>query len=537
MNVGPRVLCLSGTGSTKGDTPAEIVHCTTATILLKKLLCFSKQWKADGDSSETEINFPVVVLIDTKWAPTGHGLEALDVMNLVKLLKFRFYALNLLVKVMDLTGVDWSMIGEDRDVKRVRENTHWRLLRIKSWIGLLPKSNAPFINTMPNYLNNVRLMTSPALIPEDVEMFTELLVEAVEYEELLEIPHEDAYYVDKINRWDFNAYEFSSDELVRIGAIILSSTKYEGAITGDVLLSFLFFVRDNYHVGNPFHNFRHAIDVLQATNFYLSQIDNENYNIRPIDSYSLLLASLGHDIGHPGITNVFLINYSTPLAVYYENISVLEQFHHFQFEQIRRPYFSYAKNGDGDRITDLIHASILATDMARHDSFVEKIPSLDKQSASFELLACLLIKSADISNVCRPLSASCKWGLSLGEEFKQVAKLEYSIKKCHSANDDNWDCTPCECGAQSKEGCNGKSPLDSDESLNGLGSSIGRFPIREIEVEQSVELVPGLRGSQLFFIDRFATNFFVKIGQAIEELDFLNHQLKSNARYWKGETR
>lgn len=534
MNKNCKVLCLSKTGSPRNERLKGATHYRSVLALLKELLTIPKRFKIDNDSTEMEINFPIITLIDSSWTPTGKGIDSLDIIELEKLLKFRFYSLNLIIRVIDLSNETVDKIL-NKDINLVSYNVSSRLLRIKSWIGLLPQANSNCINSMTNYLANVRLNSTPPISNDDISKFTKLLIECIDYDELLDLQFDNNHYLSKIQKWDFNAYEFSPDELIKIGSIILSGTKYVNSIKENVLLSFLFFVRDNYHVGNPFHNFRHAIDVLQATNNYITKIDNNNYRIDPIDSYSLLLASLGHDIGHPGITNAFLINNSTPLALHFENISVLEQFHHFQFEQIRIPYFSYIQNPDNNQISRLIHSSILATDMARHDSFVDKIPNLDKQSNNFELLACLLIKSADISNVCRPLLPSCKWGLSLGEEFKQVAKLEKSITNCHSANIDAWSDSKCECGALTAEECKGISPLDSDENLNGLGSSIDGVPICEIEVEQSVDLVPGLSGSQLFFIDRFATNFFIKIGEAIEELNFLNTQLKSNAVYWKSK--
>lgn len=528
------VLYLSKTESGRDGAFEGVKYCSSVLALLKELLTLPKRFELDNNPNNLEINIPIITLINPDWTPSGDGVDSLSISDIQKLLKFRFFSLNLIIKVIDLSNAKFDE-SLDRDITLVSNNIKSRLLRIKSWIGLLPRSNGSFINSMPNFLKDIRLNTPPQISTEDISKFTKMLIECINYDELLDLPFDHSHYSSKINKWEFNAYEFSHDELIIIGAIILSDSKYENSIKGNVLLSFLFFVRDNYHIGNPFHNFRHAIDVLQATNIYLSKINNGKYKINPIDSYSLLLASIGHDIGHPGITNAFLINNSTPLALYYENISVLEQFHHFQFEQIRTPYFEYIKNKDNDEISKLIHSSILATDMARHDSFVDKIPNLDKKSNNFELLACLLIKSADISNVCRPLSPSCKWGLSLGEEFKQVAKLEKSILNCHLNSDDGWSNNECDCGAMSVGDCSGESPLDSDDNLNGLGSSIGGFPICEIDVDQSVELVPGLSGSQLFFIDRFAINFFSKIGDAIEELDFLNQHLESNAVYWKSK--
>jgi hypothetical protein len=103
-------------------------------------------------------------------------------------------------------------------------------------------------------------------------------------------------------------------------------------------------VRANYR-DNPYHNFRHAVDVLQASYFFLlrsvrsgpavvSDADASNspelpptctlsdqarFNstrddeavasfLRPIEHLALLVASYCHDVGHPGVNNFFEVS-------------------------------------------------------------------------------------------------------------------------------------------------------------------------------------------------------------------------------------
>ncbi len=64
----------------------------------------------------------------------------------------------------------------------------------------------------------------------------------------------------------------------------------------------------NGYFDNPYHNFRHGVDVMQIMCYYL-----ERLNLTTIADLSTrqvraaLVAALGHDIGHTGRTNNFLV--------------------------------------------------------------------------------------------------------------------------------------------------------------------------------------------------------------------------------------
>lgn len=49
--------------------------------------------------------------------------------------------------------------------------------------------------------------------------------------------------------------------------------------------------------------------------------------LTPLEEAALMIGSLAHDVGHPGLTNQYLINVRSPLAVTYNDISVLENYH------------------------------------------------------------------------------------------------------------------------------------------------------------------------------------------------------------------
>lgn len=464
--------------------------------------------------NEKELDYSVTVIINTNYSyystisnSSNDSLNNLSLDSLLSLIGYRFLNLNpIILCVSSNSAIDSTATSS---LTIVENNISTRLTRVKCWIGF-NSNNFEHLDTMINYLN-LKFPTEDTL-----QLFNNLLSKDINYEDLLNnLQKSDEEYLDLLNKWDFNAFQFNQDELLQIGFLILNAYNTDKSqISINNIKSFIFFIRDNYRIGNPFHNFRHAIDVLQATNYFLNQlIKHSNFKISSIDSFSLLLASLGHDIGHPGITNQFLINTKSPLATEFNNISILENFHKFQFSEILIPfldqnlhYFNSNKSTEIIySILDLIDNSILATDMALHDEFVNKIDKLGTDYDNFKLLACILIKSADISNVCRYLNSSCKWGLSLGEEFKQIACLENYFKDTSNT-----------------------SLLNDKLIENNFGKQI-----KDIDINESVKLVTNLNKNQLFFINRFAKDFFNKVGDTIPQLKFLSDILSDNAKYWE----
>lgn len=179
-----------------------------------------------------------------------------------------------------------------------------------------------------------------------------------------------------------------------------------------------------------YHNFRHVVDVLQAIFFFLLQIgllppyqvagnpeatpDNAVAAVlKPFDALTLLIAALGHDVGHPGVNNAFLVALNAPLAQLYNDRSVLEAFHCAAYSQILRRYWPNAFAQP--TLRKLMITCILATDMGLHFKFINEMRSLQESIAAAQatadgwvpkvtdenrdLVCGLLIKCADISNV------------------------------------------------------------------------------------------------------------------------------------------
>ena len=77
---------------------------------------------------------------------------------------------------------------------------------------------------------------------------------------------------------------------------------------------------------NPYHNFRHGVDVMQSVFWMSRKIDFEQH-LTLCRNVRTAAAALSHDVGHPGVNNAFLVNTSAPLALRYNDLSVLENMH------------------------------------------------------------------------------------------------------------------------------------------------------------------------------------------------------------------
>ena len=202
-------------------------------------------------------------------------------------------------------------------------------------------------------------------------------------------------------------------------------------ISNDELKAFLVASRAAYNAFVNYHNFRHVIDVMQAVFQFLihigtlppfpagpviSGIRQQPSPIaallKPFDALTLLITAIGHDVGHPGVNNAFLVSLNAPLAQLYNDKSVLEAFHCAAYSQILRRHWKAAFEDTSMR--GLMINSILATDMGVHMKYMSDLGNLQEKlhhnqgtdgwSAQildeYRILTCaLLIKCADISNV------------------------------------------------------------------------------------------------------------------------------------------
>ncbi|ORY53833.1 HD-domain/PDEase-like protein [Rhizoclosmatium globosum] len=179
-------------------------------------------------------------------------------------------------------------------------------------------------------------------------------------------------------------------------------------------------IEAGYRGNNPYHNAIHAADVAHSMNYYITRTRIWP-NITPEEQLASFIAAIIHDFMHPGVNNAFLVNSTDPLAIRYNDTSVLENFH----------------------CATTIVSAVLATDIAMHFDWIGKFKNkmgVSGGGINFEvkldrrLLINMAIKCADVNNPSKPL-VSCKRGrIRLWKTGMQVSmfmnRLNTDIPKC-----------------------------------------------------------------------------------------------------------
>lgn len=273
-------------------------------------------------------------------------------------------------------------------------------------------------------------------------------------------------YIDhllKINNYDLKQIldkEFDIFELKQIvgqnnvlpvmGGVILEAfgLKNEKIIKVNKLEAFLNSVSSQYLPTTLYHNNMHGADVCQSVCLYFLNSNAEKIlQTTVLDLLSILIASLGHDLGHPGLNNNFHINARTDLALTYNDSSCLENFHCSKlFNILKKDETNIFEVLSVDEFKDIrkrMISEILATDMFFHKKIIEttkfkahqikqdkfEFINNDKDSIKAEQQSFLdyFIHAADLGHNSKLFKISIKWVELLSEEFWLQGDKEKSL--------------------------------------------------------------------------------------------------------------
>ncbi|PHJ17923.1 3 5 -cyclic nucleotide phosphodiesterase domain-containing protein [Cystoisospora suis] len=269
--------------------------------------------------------------------------------------------------------------------------------------------------------------------------------------------------------WDLDMHTLKEKvprPLVDGGFLLLSpfAVSPDVSINPQVLRKFLVEVEKAYKP-NPYHNSTHGITATAAARcppalpftmecplkfhvartLFATELSSSSFasadgfgevvgrntenRLGDLEEVGLIIASLCHDIAHPGRNNNFMVNASTPLALTYNDISVLENMHAsltFRLLCDRRLNLLGHLHREAFRTCrKLMIDLILSTDMKTHFDQIANF-RLRRQSEGFDpvnndedrqRLLEMVIKSADIGHGALPWPAHEQWCLLVVQEF------------------------------------------------------------------------------------------------------------------------
>nr|XP_060640874.1 cAMP-specific 3',5'-cyclic phosphodiesterase 4C isoform X5 [Anolis sagrei ordinatus] len=245
--------------------------------------------------------------------------------------------------------------------------------------------------------------------------------------------------LENVNRWGLDVFKISEYSGHRPLTVILYRIFQERdllktfQIPVDVFITFVMTLEDHYHSDVSYHNNIHAADVAQSTHVLLSMPALEAV-FTDLEVLAAIFAAAIHDVDHPGVSNQFLINTNSELALMYNDVSVLEN-HHLAvgfklLQEENCDIFQNLTRKERQMLRKVVIDMVLATDMSKHMNLLadlktmvetKKVTSsgvllLDNYSDRIQVLQ-NMVHCADLSNPTKPLELYQQWTERIMVEF------------------------------------------------------------------------------------------------------------------------
>ncbi|XP_010898368.3 cAMP-specific 3',5'-cyclic phosphodiesterase 4C isoform X4 [Esox lucius] len=245
--------------------------------------------------------------------------------------------------------------------------------------------------------------------------------------------------LDDLNKWGLNIFRLAEFSNNRPLSCIMFAIFQERdllktfRIPVDTFVTYVMTLEDHYHANVAYHNSLHAADVTQSTHVLLSTPALDAV-FTDLEILAALFAAAIHDVDHPGVSNQFLINTNSELALMYNDESVLEN-HHLAvgFKLLHEEncdIFQNLSKRQRQSLRKLVIDMVLATDMSKHMGLLadlktmvetKKVTSsgvllLDHYTDRIQVLR-NMVHCADLSNPTKPLAVYREWTERIMEEF------------------------------------------------------------------------------------------------------------------------
>ena len=223
----------------------------------------------------------------------------------------------------------------------------------------------------------------------------------------------DSLVLSSIDKWNFNQQLAPQDNvLVEVAEAVFSQYTFADLkIPFDMIRCLLVKIQNGY-MNVPYHNKRHAADVLQSMHAMLKISKIIKY-ATDVQLFAILMAALCHDYGHPGY-DVNLFRSLCPKAAGLFSSSPLENFHAVTSWAVLEPELVTCVAPDIlQDLKQLFFSYILSTDTSRRRENVRKLSA----SPTVHLLLKVMLHAADISNPTKTTENYINWTAAVMTEF------------------------------------------------------------------------------------------------------------------------
>ena len=223
------------------------------------------------------------------------------------------------------------------------------------------------------------------------------------------------------------------------------------SITQSTLTGFFSELQRRYINENTYHNWHHAVDVTHTVFRFVVETQAHTF-LMPLETFSLLVSAIAHDVGHPGFSNPYLVKTKHELAILHNDQSPLENMHCATLYEVvgdsKFDVFSGLAPDQWRAVRKIVISAILGTDMIHHFPLISKMqvfyemygkelqnqiangecnvetaPGM-KEAANRSFMIDVFLHAADISNPVKSFDICKKWALLVVEEFFSQGDVE-----------------------------------------------------------------------------------------------------------------
>ena len=133
---------------------------------------------------------------------------------------------------------------------------------------------------------------------------------------------------EKVNDWNLDPTALEPEDMLTFITFMFDEFNIleEFDVSDDIFMNFLKVISSKYVDGPTYHNWIHGFDVTHTMYRFIT-LSRCHEIFGSVEIYATLIATIAHDVGHPGVNNNYLIATKHSLAIVHNDLSPLENMH------------------------------------------------------------------------------------------------------------------------------------------------------------------------------------------------------------------